>query len=84
LVTKSIILHVNANQVVQPRCREAENPRDLFSMEKICRLVPVNPHSSEVVSEKVVNGIPREERQAVRNPVGFVWVVIEIGLGSLP
>jgi len=83
LVAKSIIFHVDADQVVQPRRRETENARDLFGVEKIRSLVPVDPHPSKVVSEKVVYGVSGEERQTVWDPVCLVWVVIVIGLSTL-
>lgn len=52
-------------------------------MEEVGGLVPVDPHATEVVAQQVVQRIPREERQAVRNPVGLLGVVIVVGLGSL-
>jgi len=54
LVAKSVVLHVNADEVVQSRCRKAENSRDLLGVEKICGLVPVNPHTTKVVTEQIV------------------------------
>src|ERR1700744_5267122 len=44
----------------------------------------MDPHASEIVTQKVIEGISREETQAVWNPVGLVSGIIEIGFGSLP
>lgn len=83
LVAKSIILHVDTNQIVQTGGGEAQNARDFLGVEKVGGLVPVNPHPSEVIAQEVVQGIPGKEAQAVRNPVGLVRVVVEVGLSLL-
>lgn len=72
LVAKSVILHVNADKIVKPGSREAKNARNLFSVEQVGGLVPVNPHATEVVAEKVVKRISRKEAQAVGNPVSLI------------
>jgi hypothetical protein len=41
----------------------------------------VNPHSSEVVAQKVVERIPGEETQAVRYPVCLIGDISVIRLG---
>ncbi len=51
-------------------------------MEEICCLVPVDPHTAEVVTKEVVQRVPGEETQAVRNPVCLIWVVVEIRLNT--
>jgi hypothetical protein len=52
-------------------------------MEKVGGLVPVNPHAPEIVSKEIVEGVSRKKRQAIRNPVGLVWVIIVVRLGAL-
>lgn len=84
LVAQRIVLHVDAHQVVEPRSREAEDPRHLFGVEQIGRLVPVDPHAAKVVAEQVVQRVARQERQAVRDPVLLLRVVVELGLRPLP
>lgn len=81
LVAQGIILHVNADQVVQARGREAENPRHLLCMEQVGGLVPMDPHTPEVVTQQVVEGVSREETQAIGDPVDLLRVIVEIGLG---
>lgn len=83
LVAKGIILHVDAHQIVQSRSREAQNARDLLGVEQVSSLVPVNPHTTEVITQQVVQRIAGEEAQAVRDPIGLVWVIIKVGLGLL-
>lgn len=51
LVAQGIIFHVDSDQVVQPGCWKAQNTRYLFGVEKIGCFVPVNPHSSQVITE---------------------------------
>ena len=72
LVAQSIILHVDADKIVEAGCREAQDARDLFGVEEVSGLVPVNPHSTEVVTEEVVEGISGQETQAIRDPVCLV------------
>lgn len=52
-------------------------------MEQVGRLVPVNPHTAEVVTEQVVQRVPGQEAQAVRNPVSLIGIVVEIGFRLL-
>lgn len=84
LVAERIVLHVDPDQVVQAGSGEAQDPGDLFGVEQVGRLVPVDPHAPEVVAQQVVQRVPREERQAVRNPVLLLRVVVEVGLRPLP
>jgi hypothetical protein len=44
----------------------------------------VNPHATQIVSQQVVKRVPREERQAVGDPVLLVRIVVEVGLCPLP
>jgi hypothetical protein len=81
LVAECIVLHVDTDQVIKSRSREAQDTRDLLGMEQVGSLIPVNPHSSEVVAKKIVERIPREEAQAVRDPVCLVGSVSIVGLG---
>lgn len=48
-------------------------------MEQIGGLVPVNPHSSQVVAEQVIQWVAGQEAQAVWDPVGFVGYISEVG-----
>uniref|UniRef100_A0A1Y1K5I4 Uncharacterized protein n=1 Tax=Photinus pyralis TaxID=7054 RepID=A0A1Y1K5I4_PHOPY len=57
LVAESIVLHVNADQVVQPRSREAQNTRDFLGVEQVGSLIPMNPHASQIVAQEVVKGV---------------------------
>lgn len=52
-------------------------------MEEICRLVPMNPHPSEVVAKKVVKRVARQETEAVWDPVSLVGLFIIVRLGPL-
>ena len=83
LIAQGVILHINADQVVKTRGREAEDTGDLLGVEQVGGLVPVDPHATEVVTQQIVEGIPGEEAQAVRNPVGLVRVIIEVRLRLL-
>jgi len=83
LVAEGVILHIDANQVIQARSREAQNAGNLLGVEQVGGLVPVNPHTPEVVTQQVVQGVPGEETQAVRNPVSLVGVVVKVGFGLL-
>lgn len=83
LVAQGVVLHVDADQVVQTRCGETEDARYFLSVEQVGGLVPVNPHTTEVVAEQVVQGIAREEAEAVGDPVCLLWIVVEVGLDSL-
>lgn len=49
-------------------------------MEKVGGFVPVNPHSSQIVSQQVVQRVSRQETQAVRDPISLFSGVIEVGL----
>lgn len=51
LIAQGVVLHVDTNKIVQAWSREAQNSRDLFSVEKIGSLVPVNPHATQVISQ---------------------------------
>ena len=50
LVAKSIVLHVNADKVIESGSWETENARNLLGMEEICGFVPVNPHTSQIIA----------------------------------
>jgi hypothetical protein len=52
-------------------------------MEQVSSLVPVNPHATQVIAQKVVQRVTGEEGQAVRDPVGLFRVVIVVGFGPL-
>lgn len=51
-------------------------------MEEIGRLVPVNPHPSEVVAKEVIKRIAGQEAKAVWDPVCLVGLFIVVGLGT--
>lgn len=51
LVAEGVVLHVDANQVIETGGREAQNPRHLLGVEQVGSLVPVNPHSPQVVTQ---------------------------------
>lgn len=50
-------------------------------MEKVGSLVPVNPHTTQVVTEQVVERISRQKAQAVWDPVCLVSHVSVVWLG---
>ena len=52
-------------------------------MEEIGCFVPVDPHASEIVTEQVVEWVPREEAEAVWNPVSLASRVVVVGLCTL-
>lgn len=54
LVAQSIVLHINADEVIQAWSWKAQYPGDFLCVEQVCGLVPMNPHATEVVTKKVV------------------------------
>lgn len=80
LIAQSIVLHVDADQVVESWSGETEDARHLLSVEQVSGLVPVDPHASKVIAKEVVEGVSRKERQAVGDPVGLVGVVVKVRL----
>ena len=61
MVAEGVILHVDADKIVQSRSWEAQDARNLLCVEEIRSLVPVDPHATEVVSEQIVERIARQE-----------------------
>lgn len=82
MVAKSIVLHVNSYQIIESWRWEAQNTGDLLGMEKVCGLVPVDPHTSQIIAQKIVKRISGKERQAVWNPIGLVCGIVEVRLCS--
>jgi len=82
LIAQSIVFHVDAHQVVESRCREAENAGDFLGVEQVSSLVPVDPHTTQVVTKKVVQRVTRQEAQAIRDPVGLARSVEVVRLGA--
>lgn len=83
LIAQSIVLHIDAHQIVKSRCREAEDSGDLLGVEQVSSLVPVDPHSAQVVAEKIVQRVARQEAQAIRDPVGFARSVKVVRFSAL-
>lgn len=83
LIAEGVILHVDADQVVQARSRETENARHFLGVKQVGGFVPVDPHASEIVTQQVVERVTGEEAQTVRDPVGLVRLLIVVGLGTL-
>jgi len=52
-------------------------------VEQVGGLIPVNPHTSKIISQKVIQRVARQERQAVGNPVSLIRVVIVVALRPL-
>ena len=50
-------------------------------MEEVGSLVPVNPHTTKVIAQQVVERVSREEAQAVGNPVGLISRISVVWLG---
>jgi hypothetical protein len=84
LVAERIVLHVDADQIVEARGGKAEDPGHLLGVKQVRSLVPVNPHAAKVVAQQVVQRVPGEEGEAVGDPVLLFRVVVEIGLCPLP
>lgn len=84
LVAERIVLHVDADQVVQARGREAQDAGHLLGVEQVSSLVPMDPHATEVVAQQVVERVAGQEREAVGDPVLLIRVVVEVRLGPLP
>ena len=84
LVAESVVLHVNPDQIVQSRSRKAQDAGDLFGVEEVGGLVPVNPHAPKVISQQIVQRVTRQEAQAVWDPVRLIRVVVEIAFGTFP
>ena len=78
MIAQGIVLHINSHEIIESRCGEAQNARHFFGMEEVGGLVPVDPHATEVIAKQIVQRIPREEGQAVWDPVSFVGRVIEV------
>ena len=57
MIAESIVFHVDPDEVVQSRRWEAEDARDFLCVEEIGCFVPVNPHASKIVAEKVVERV---------------------------
>jgi len=57
LVAESVVLHVDANKIVEARSREAQDTGNFLSVEQVGSLVPVNPHTSEIISKKIVQRV---------------------------
>lgn len=83
MIAEGIIFHVDTDKIVEPGGREAQNAGYFLGMEQVSSLVPVNPHATQVIAQKVVQRVTREEGQAVRDPVGLFRVVIVVGFGPL-
>jgi hypothetical protein len=81
LVAECVIFHINADKIIQSWCWETEDTRNLLSVEEVGRLIPVDPHASEVITQEVVKRVSGEEGQAIRNPICLIWRVIEIRFG---
>ena len=69
--------------MIQPLSREAENPRNLFCMDDVGRLIPMNPHAPQVITKEIVERVARQETEAVRNPVRLASIIVEVGLRPL-
>ena len=52
-------------------------------MEEVGGLVPVDPHTTEVVTEEVVERVSGEERETVRDPVCLVAILVEVRFSPL-
>jgi hypothetical protein len=50
LIAKSIILHVDTDKVIESGSWEAENARNLLSVEEVCGFVPVDPHTPQIIT----------------------------------
>ena len=50
-------------------------------MEEIGSFVPVNPHTTKVIAQQVVERVSGQEAEAVRYPVGFVSCISVVWLG---
>jgi hypothetical protein len=61
LIAKSIILHVDTDKVIESGSWEAENARNLLGVEEVCGFVPVDPHTPQIITQKVVQWISGEE-----------------------
>jgi hypothetical protein len=40
----------------------------------------VNPHASEVISQKVIERVPGKKTETIRDPVGFIARIIKVWL----
>lgn len=83
MVAESVVFHVDADKIIETRSRKAEDARDFFGVKEVRGLVPVDPHTTEVVSEEIVQGISGEERQTVWDPVSLIRSVKVVWLGPL-
>ena len=50
LIAEGIVLHINADQIIETWGGEAEDAGDLLGVEQIGGLVPVDPHATEIVT----------------------------------
>lgn len=44
----------------------------------------MDPHSSQIVTKKVEQRVPRQKAEGIGNPVSLVWIVIVVRLIPLP
>lgn len=51
LVAERVVFHVDPDQIIEPWRREAEDTGNLFGVEEIGCLVPVDPHPSKVITQ---------------------------------
>jgi len=83
LVAQCVVLHVDSNEVVKSRSWKTEDARDFFCVEEVGGFIPVNPHTTKIVAEEVVERIARQETQTIRNPVRLVSNIYIVGLDPL-
>jgi hypothetical protein len=62
LVAKSVVLHVDTDKIIESGSWEAENARNLLGVEEICGLVPVDPHTPQIIAQQIIQRISGEER----------------------
>jgi hypothetical protein len=62
---------------------QRQNLPHILGMEKVSSLIPVNPHSSQVITQQVEERVARQKAERIRNPVRLVRRVVVIRLISL-
>ena len=61
LVAERVVFHIDPDQIIESRSWETENARYFFRVEEIRGLVPMYPHPPEVITQEIVQRIPREK-----------------------
>lgn len=67
--------------MISARCGTTNEGRlHVLCVEKVRRLIPVNPHAPQIITQQVEQRIPRQEAESIGDPVCLVGSIVIIGL----